>query len=139
MKQEPSFFEGQEPVLIYIAKKLRHALRLETVLTEAGVDYGVEAGEYRGGVIFSSVRAGAFFYVLPNSVAVAHEVMLPNGFKPHAGPVGWKKWGGMGSCAAVGSRRPSSAALAGSRGWGEDACATGGYFAGADTTFQPST
>jgi hypothetical protein len=86
MKQEPSFFEGHEPVLIYIAKKLRHALRLESALTEAGVDYGVEADEYRGGVIFSSVRAGAFFYVLPNSVSAAHEVMLRNGFKPHVGP-----------------------------------------------------
>jgi len=27
------------------------------------VDYGVEADEYRGGVIFRSVRAGAFSYV----------------------------------------------------------------------------
>ena len=50
MKQEPSFFEGKEPVLIYIAKKLRDALRLESVFTAAGVDYGVEADEYRGGV-----------------------------------------------------------------------------------------
>ena len=86
MKQEASFFEGKEPVLIYIAKKLRHALRLESILTAAGVDYGVEADEYRGGVIFRGVRAGAFFYVLPNAVGAAHEVMLRNGYKPHEGP-----------------------------------------------------
>jgi hypothetical protein len=86
MKQEPSFFEGQEPVLIYIAKKLRDALRLESVFTSAGVDYGVEADEYRGGVLFRGVRAGAFFYVLPNAVAAAREVMLRNGYKPHLGP-----------------------------------------------------
>jgi hypothetical protein len=61
MKQEPSFFDGKEPVLIYIAKRLRDALRLESIFTAAGVDYGVEADEYRGGVIFSAVRAGAFF------------------------------------------------------------------------------
>jgi hypothetical protein len=85
MKQEPSFFEGREPVLIYIAKKLRHALRLESILTAAGVDYGVEADEYRGGVIFSSVRAGAFFYVLPETVGAAHEVMVRNGYKPLEG------------------------------------------------------
>ncbi len=88
MKQEPSFFEGQEPVLIYIAKKLRDALRLESVFTSAGVDYGVEADEYRGGVLFRSVRAGAFFYVLPNAVAAAREVMLRNGYKPLEGEGG---------------------------------------------------
>jgi hypothetical protein len=88
MKQEPSFFEGQEPVLIYIAKKLRDALRLESIFTAAGVDYGVEADEYRGGVLFRAVRAGAFFYVLPETVGAAHEVMLRNGFKPHVGPAG---------------------------------------------------
>jgi hypothetical protein len=88
MKQEPSYFEGKEPVLIYIAKKLRHALRLESVLTAAGVDYGVEADEYRGGVIFRAVRVGAFFYVLPNAVGAAHEVMVRNGYKPHEGTAG---------------------------------------------------
>jgi hypothetical protein len=83
MRQEASFFEGREPILIFIAKKLRDALRLESVFTEAGLDYGVEADEYRGGVLFRSVRAGAFFYVLPNAVDAAHDVMLRHGFKPY--------------------------------------------------------
>jgi hypothetical protein len=69
MKQEPSFFDGQEPVLIYIAKRLRDALRLEYTFTAAGVDYGVEADEYRGGVIFRAVRAAAFFCALPDTAA----------------------------------------------------------------------
>jgi hypothetical protein len=51
------------------------------------VDYGVEADEYRGGVIFRGVRAGAFFYVLPEAVGAAREVMVRNGYKPHVGPV----------------------------------------------------
>jgi len=85
MKQEASFFEGKDPVLIYIAKKLRDALRLETVFTENAVDYGVEADEYRAGVIFRSVRAGAFFYVLPESLDRATEVMHQNGYKPYVG------------------------------------------------------
>ena len=85
MKQEPSFFEGKEPVLIYIAKRLRDALRLESILTAAGLDYGVEADEYRGGVLFRAVRVGAFFYVLPNAVASAHEIMYRNGYKPVVG------------------------------------------------------
>lgn len=83
MKQEAAFFEGKEPVLIYIAKKLKESLRLESLLTEAGIDFGVEADEYRGGIIFKTVRAGAFFYVLPETVAAAHEVLLRNGMKPH--------------------------------------------------------
>ena len=41
MKQEASFFENREAILIFIAKKLRDATRLESVLTEAQVDYGV--------------------------------------------------------------------------------------------------
>jgi len=83
MKQEAAFFEGKEPVLVFIAKRLRDALRLEAALAEAGVEYGVEADEYRGGVVFRSVRAGAFFYVLPDSVKAAHEVISRAGFKPY--------------------------------------------------------
>ena len=82
MKRDPSFFEGQEPVLVYIARRLNDALRLEDIFTQAGVDYGVEADEYRAGVVFRSVRAGAFFYVLPEAVDAAHELMRRNGYRP---------------------------------------------------------
>jgi len=85
MKQDAPYFEGKEPALVYIAKKLNDALRLESIFAEAGVDFGVEADEYRGGIIFRSVRAGAFFYVLPESVNAAHEVMRRNGYKPYEG------------------------------------------------------
>ena len=82
MRQEASFFEGKDPVLIYIAKRLKEALRLEAALSEAGVDYGVEADEYRGGFIFQSVRTGAFFYVLPDSVELARRIMRDHGYRP---------------------------------------------------------
>jgi hypothetical protein len=85
MKQDATYFEGKEPVLIFIAKKLKDALQLEEIFTGAGVDYGVEADQYRGGVIFRSVRAGAFFYVLPENVETAHEIMRVNNFKPYIG------------------------------------------------------
>jgi hypothetical protein len=87
MKQEASFFDDREAILIYIAKKLREATRLESVLTEAGVDYGVEADEYRGGVVFSTTRIGAFFYVLTEAVMPAREIMQRAGFKPYLEPV----------------------------------------------------
>jgi hypothetical protein len=87
MKREAPFFENREAVLIYIAKKLRDATRLECVLTAAGVDYGVEADEYRGGVVFITTRVGAFFYVLPEAVEAARETMERAGFKLHLEPV----------------------------------------------------
>jgi hypothetical protein len=87
MKQEASYFEGKDPVLIYIAKRLKDALRLESIFSEAGMDYGVEADEYRGGVVFGSTRVGAFFYVLPEMVHSAREIMQRNGYKPYEEPV----------------------------------------------------
>jgi hypothetical protein len=83
VKQEPSFFDGKDPVLVYIAKHLKDALRLEGVFTEAGIDFGVEADEYRAGVVFRTVRTGAFFYVLPEAVESAHAAMRSNGYTPY--------------------------------------------------------
>ena len=82
MKQESSYFEGREPQLLYIAKRLRDATVLEELLTAAGVDYGVEPDEYEGGVVFRRVRVGAFFYVLPEVREQAAHVMLEKGFVP---------------------------------------------------------
>jgi len=67
--------------LIYIAKKLKEALRLESALTEAGVEYAVEPDKYSGGVLFMSERIGAFFYVLPGAVEQAREIMHQHRFK----------------------------------------------------------
>jgi hypothetical protein len=63
-------------------------VRLESIFTAEGVDYGVEADEYRGGAIFRAVRAGAFFYVLPEAVGAAREVMVRNRYKAHEGEAG---------------------------------------------------
>ena len=83
MKQDASFFEGKEPILVYIAKRLREALKLESVLTAGGLDYGVEPDHYTGGIIFRSQRVGAFFYVLPDAVETAHRIMQANGYRPY--------------------------------------------------------
>jgi hypothetical protein len=86
MKQTASYFEGKTPILVYIAKRLRDALRLEKVFESAGMDFGVEADEYVGGMVFRTTRVGAFFYVLPEMVESAHEIMLRNGYKPYTDP-----------------------------------------------------
>jgi hypothetical protein len=85
MKQEAAYFDGLEPELVYIAKKLRDALKLEEIFNEAGIDYGVEADHYRGGVIFRTVRAGAFFYVRPESADATREIMRRHGYRPFEG------------------------------------------------------
>jgi hypothetical protein len=83
MKQDPDFFEGKEPSLIYIAKKLKEALALEEVLTAAGVDYGVEPDRYKGGFVFQTERIGAFFYVLEEAVEGARQVLATHGYRPY--------------------------------------------------------
>jgi hypothetical protein len=82
LKQDAGFFQDREAILIYIARRLNDAVRLEAVLTGAGVDYGVEADQYHGGVVFRRMRTGAFFYVLPDSLAAAREAMARHGFQP---------------------------------------------------------
>ena len=82
MKQDPSYFDGKDPVLIYIAKRLKDALRLELLLTQREIHYGVETDRYRGGLLFPRELTGAFFYVLPEIAGAARQAMIENGFKP---------------------------------------------------------
>ena len=82
MRREPEFFENSEPKLVYIAKRLNESLQLEELLTEAGLDFGVEADRYRGGMIFQTERMGAFFYVRAESEAHARELLMKNGYTP---------------------------------------------------------
>ncbi len=82
MRQDAEFFEGKDPQLLYIAKKLKDALAIEALLCETSVDYGVEADHYSGGLLFPSQRTGAFFYVLPESLKRAGEILKERGYKP---------------------------------------------------------
>lgn len=84
MRREPDHFGEQELDLLYVAKRLNEALRLEKLLTEAGVDYLVEPDKYRGGIVFQTERVGAFFYVAPINAQAARQVMERAGFEPYA-------------------------------------------------------
>lgn len=84
MKRDPDYFAGVEPELVFVAKRLRDALSLEELLTGAGVDYTVETDEYPSGMIFKSMRVGAFFYVHPEVREQAVALMLENGYVPVA-------------------------------------------------------
>jgi hypothetical protein len=79
VRREPEHFGEQELDLLYIAKRLKEALRLEELLTGAGVDYLVETDTYKGGIVFQSERVGAFFYVAPADAGAARETMARAG------------------------------------------------------------
>jgi hypothetical protein len=81
MRQQAEFFGEAELNLIYMARRLRDALKLEGLLTEAGIDYLVETGNYLGGVLFKRELAGAFFYVLPADEERALGVLAGNRIK----------------------------------------------------------
>jgi hypothetical protein len=85
MKKDAEWFEGREPDLIYIAKRLSDAQQLEQVLDASAVDYGIEPDEYQGGVIFRRTRVGAFFYVRPEDRERALAAMAEAGFRALAG------------------------------------------------------
>lgn len=82
MKQPAEFFGDRELALIYIAKRLKDALKLEAALTAAGFEYLVEADRYRGGFLFVSERVGAFFYVVPEDEDRARALLRGQGWKP---------------------------------------------------------
>jgi len=75
MRQDEDFFGETELLLLYIAKKLKESLKVEEILTAAGLDYLVEPDTYRGGIIFASERIGAFFYVTQESWDQAEAVL----------------------------------------------------------------
>ncbi len=81
MRREPDYFGDRDLALIYVARKLKEALALESVLTAAGVDYLVEPDTYTGGVIFRSERVGAFFYVAPEGEQAARQVLAESGYR----------------------------------------------------------
>jgi len=83
MRRDVDFFESLELDLVYMARRLREALRLEKVLTEAGIDYLVETGTYVGGLLIKRDLTGAFFYVAPADFKRAREILLRNRYKPY--------------------------------------------------------
>jgi hypothetical protein len=78
METEPEV----QGVLIFIAKRLADAQRLEEVFKSAALDYTVEPDHYQAGIVFRTSRVGAFFYVDPADREKASQIMLDNGYVP---------------------------------------------------------
>ena len=83
MRLDAEDFDNQELELIYMARRLRDALRLEDLLTDAGIDYLVETGTYTGGLLMRRDLTGAFFYVKPDIVGERRQLLVQNRYKPY--------------------------------------------------------
>lgn len=83
MRREPEFFGEIELDLVYMARRLRDALRLENLLTDVGIDYLVETGTYTGGLLMKRDLTGAFFYVAPADLERTRELLVANRYRPY--------------------------------------------------------
>jgi hypothetical protein len=84
MRRDSEFFGELELDLVYMARRLREALKLEDLLTSAGIDYLVETGTYISGLLIKRDLTGAFFYVAPSDLLAARDLLLRNRYKPYA-------------------------------------------------------
>lgn len=85
MRQNPEFFGEQELSLLYMARRLPDALRLERLLSDAGIDYLVETGTYTGGLLIRRELTGAYFYVTDAVIEQTRALLLSNRFRPYSG------------------------------------------------------
>ena len=85
MRRDAEFFENAELDLVYMAHRLRDALKLEGILTDSSIDYLVETGTYVAGILMKRDLTGAYFYVAPADTQRAKEVLLQNNYKPYRG------------------------------------------------------
>jgi hypothetical protein len=83
VRRDPEFFGEAELDLLYMARRLREALKLETLLTEAGLAYMVATGMYTGGFLMRRELTGAFFYVAPTDLTRARDLLLTNRYRPY--------------------------------------------------------
>jgi hypothetical protein len=83
MRREPEYFGDTELPLLYMARRLSDALRLEKLLTDNGIEYLLETGTYTGGLLFSRQLTGAFFYVAPEILEASRSLLRENRYKPY--------------------------------------------------------
>ncbi len=83
MRRETDYFGDEELNLVYVARTLREALKVENILTEAGWDYLVETGTYTAGFLIKRDLTGAFFYVAPEDTVQVHATLTANDYRPY--------------------------------------------------------
>jgi hypothetical protein len=82
MKRDPDFFGDAELDLVFMARRLSDALKIEDLFTAAQIEYLVETGTYVAGFLLKRELTGAFFYVAPETREGAIQLLLANRYKP---------------------------------------------------------
>jgi len=83
VRREPEFFGEAELALVYVARKLKEALRVEDLLTKAELEYLVEPDKFMGGFLFRRELIGAFFYVTPESEVATRDLLAREGLRAY--------------------------------------------------------
>jgi hypothetical protein len=83
MRREPDFFGEEELVLVFVARRLKHALAVEKIFGDCALDYALETAPYQSGLLFRSVRIGVLFYVTPETEDRARALLREHGFKAY--------------------------------------------------------
>jgi len=83
MRRDPEFFTEGELDLIYMARTLRDALKLEEVLDAADIDYLIETGPYTAGFLMKRELTGAFFYVTAQDANRTRTILIENRYRPY--------------------------------------------------------
>lgn len=83
MRRESEHFGNLELDLLYMARRLKEALKLEEILTAAGVDYLIETGTYTAGFLMKRDLTGAFFYVAPQDLIASQSLLSEHKFQPY--------------------------------------------------------
>ncbi|MGC2656796.1 MAG: hypothetical protein WA324_02390 [Bryobacteraceae bacterium] len=84
MKRDPEFFGEIELKLLYLSRKLREALKLEKLLSDAGINYLVETGPYVSGFLIKRELTGAYFYVTPADLERSQAILSERGYKTYS-------------------------------------------------------
>ena len=81
MRRETDFFEDQELVLLYMATRLKHALAVERIFTDGGMDYFLETKPYQSGLLFRTTKVGVFFYARLQDAEHGRSLLRGQGYK----------------------------------------------------------
>jgi hypothetical protein len=88
MRRDADFFQEDDLDLLFVARRLREALKIERILSDAGIDFLVETATYIGGFLLKRELTGAFFYVPPSDLENARQLLLANNFPPYRAEAG---------------------------------------------------
>ena len=83
MRRDPEWFGEREMELIQLSRKLKEALKVEAILTDAGIEYTLEVDSYKGTMflVIPTERKGVFFYVPTEDAASVRDLLAGSGFQ----------------------------------------------------------